>query len=52
MGTKSEVNLPKSIKLLVRGKRISVIAAISSEGVETLKVVRGTVDGDTFLDFI
>ena len=43
---------PKSIKLLVRGERISVIAAMSSEGVETLKVVSGTVDGDSFLDFI
>ena len=43
---------PKSIKLFVRGERISVIAAMSSGGVEALKVVRGTVDGDTFLEFI
>ena len=40
---------PKSIKLFVRVERISVM---SSGGVEALKVVRGTVDGDTFLEFI
>lgn len=43
---------PKSVKLLIRGERVSVIAAMSSEGVQTLKVVNGTVDGDTFLDFV
>jgi transposase len=43
---------PRSLKLLVRGERVSVIAALSNDGVETLRVVRGTVDGDTFLEFV
>ena len=30
---------------------VSVIA-LSNDGVETLRVVRGTVDGDTFLEFV
>ena len=43
---------PRSLKLLVRGERVSVIAALSNDGVETLRVVRGTGDGDTFLEFV
>ena len=39
-------------KLLVRGERISVIAAMTVEGILELKVVHGTVDGDTFCSFI
>ena len=42
----------KCQKLLVRGERISVIAAMTVEGVLDLKIVRGTVTGDTFIDFI
>ena len=41
---------PRSLKLLVRGECLSVIAAMSNDGVETLRVVGGTVDGDTFLE--
>ena len=43
---------PRSLKLLVRGECVSVIAAMSDDGVETLRVVRGTVVGDIFLEFI
>lgn len=43
---------PKSCQLLARGKRISVIAAMTYRGIQALKLVRDTVDGDTFLDFI
>ena len=39
-------------KLLVRGKRISVIAAMSVESVLCLKLVHDTVTGNIFLDFI
>ena len=42
----------KCQKLLVRGEHISVIAAMTVEGVLDLKIVRGTVTGDTFIDFI
>lgn len=35
----------KCHKLLVRGERISVIAAMTTEGVLDLTVVRGTVAG-------
>jgi transposase len=42
----------KAQKLLVRGEHISVIAAISMLGVEAIKIVRGSVDGDVFYDFI
>ena len=43
---------PVSCKLLVRGERVSVIAAMNVEGIMTLKVVRNTVGGDEFLDFV
>ena len=29
-----------------------MIAAISAKGVETIKIVRGSVDGDVFYDFV
>ena len=38
---------PRSVKLLVHDERVSVIAAMSSGGMETLRVVSHTVDGDT-----
>lgn len=40
---------PKSCQLLVRGDRLS---AIATKGIQSLKVVNDTVDGDTFIDFI
>ena len=43
---------PKSCQLLVQGEHISTIAAMSCEGIQAMKIVRTTVDGDTFLDFI
>ena len=43
---------PKSCQLLERGDRYSAIAAMTCEGIESLRVVSTTVDGDTFLDFI
>ena len=45
-------NPVKAQKLLVKGEHISVIAAISAKGVETIKIVRGSVDGDVFYDFV
>ena len=42
----------KCQKLLVRGERISVIAAMTVEGVTDLKIVRGGVTGDIFNDFV
>ena len=42
----------KCQKLLVRGKRVSVIAAMSIEGILCLKMVHSTVTGDIFLDFV
>ena len=42
----------KCQKLLVRGERVSVIAAMTVEGVLDLKIVRGTVTGAIFVDFI
>ena len=44
--------LPRSCKLLMRGERLSAISAMTSEGIQALKVVRGTVDGEEFLDFV
>ena len=43
---------PKSCQLLVRGERLSAIAAMTTEGIGALRIKRGTVDGETFLDFI
>lgn len=39
-------------KLLVRGERVSAIAAMTVSGVLDVKIVRGSVKGDTFIDFI
>ena len=38
-------------KLLVRGKHILCIAAISTQGLVAIKIARGSVDGDTFYNF-
>ena len=39
-------------RLLVRGKRISAVAALSSEGLVALELMDGSVDGDAFFDFV
>ena len=39
-------------KLLVRGEHISVIAAISLQGVLAIEIVRGGVDADCYYDFL
>ena len=39
-------------RLLVRGKRVSAIAALSTEGLVALELTDGSVDGDTFYDFV
>ena len=39
-------------KLLVRGRRVSAVAAISSQGLIALELTDGTVDGDIFFDFV
>ena len=36
-------------RLLVRGKRVSAIAALSTEGLVALELTDGSVDGDAFL---
>ena len=41
-----------STKLLAKGKQVSAIAALSLEGVVDVKFVHGSVDGDTFANFI
>lgn len=38
-------------KLLVRGERVSAIAAMSMNGIIAVKMVHGGVDGDAFYDF-
>lgn len=43
---------PRMSKLLVRGERISVISAMNEDGIVALKIVKGTVDGDEFLEFV
>ncbi len=42
----------KCQKLLVRGERVSAIAAMSINGIVDLKIVRGSVNGDVYVDFI
>ena len=42
----------KGQKLLVKGEHISAIAALSTNGIVGLKIVRGGVDGGTFYDFV
>jgi hypothetical protein len=39
-------------KLLVRGEHISCIAAMSMEGIVAIKIASGSVDGDTFYNFV
>ena len=39
-------------KLVVRGEHVSAIAAITTKGLLALKIVRGSVDGDTFYEFV
>ena len=39
-------------RLLVRGKRVSAIAAISTEGLVALELTDGSVNGDTIFDFV
>ena len=43
---------PQSCKVLVRGERISIIGIMTYCGVNDLYVVRGSVDGEVFLDFL
>ena len=42
----------KCQKLLVRGERISAIAAMTTEGLLDVKIVRGSVTGDKFNEFV
>ena len=42
----------QSRQCFTRGERISVIAAMNTKGILALKVVRGTVDGNEFIDFV
>lgn len=42
----------KAQKLFVRGEHVTAIAAISMRGLEALKIVRGSVDGDVFYNFV
>ncbi len=39
-------------RLLVRGKRVSAIAAISSDGLVDVELTTGSVNSDKFLDFV
>ena len=39
-------------KLLIRGRRVSAIAALSFQGLIALELTDGTVDGDVFFDFV
>ena len=39
-------------KLVVRGERISVIVALTVNGILELQIVRGSVNDDIFMDFI
>ena len=42
----------QAYKLLVRGEHISVITAMSMQGILALQIIRGAVDGDAYLTFI
>lgn len=42
----------RSQKLLVRGEHISALCLMSTEGILACKVARGSVNGDTFLEFV
>ena len=39
-------------RLLVHGKRVSAIAALSSQGLVALELIDGSVDGDAFIVFV
>ena len=39
-------------RLLHRGKRVSAIAAFCTDGVVAVELTLGTVDGDTFIDYV
>ncbi len=39
-------------RLLHRGQRISTIAAVATDGIVSIEVTKGTVDGETFADFV
>ena len=43
---------PTSHILDIRGKRLSVITAMSTRGIENIQVVQNTVGGDAFLHFV
>ena len=43
---------PMYHRLLHRGQRISVIAALSTEGVVSTEITKGTVDGNKFTEFV
>ena len=42
----------RSQNLLVRGEHISALCLMSTEGILACKVARGSVNGDTFLEFV
>jgi len=43
---------PVSYTLSIRGKRLSVITALSTRGIEDIEITEGTVDGDFFVHFV
>ena len=38
--------------LTLRGQRISIITALSTDGVVAYEIIKGTVNGDAFLEFV
>lgn len=43
---------PVCHRIVIRGKRVSAIAAISNEGLVGVELTYGTVTGERFADFI
>ena len=43
---------PQDYSLKLRGKRYSAIGILSTEGIKDVYIAEGSVDGETFLDFI
>ena len=43
---------PVSYTLSIRGKRLSVIAVLSTRGIEDIEITEGTVNGDLFVHFV
>ena len=43
---------PRLCKYLMRGERINAVTTMNQEGILALKTVRGSVNGDDFLEFI